>query len=57
MRLLEHMSDNQHLRLSIETNDERTARLERLSANQHFRLAAETNSEKATKKGMDLIWI
>ena len=42
---LEHLSANQHLRLSTETNDERAARLERLSANHHLKLAAETNTD------------
>ena len=46
---LEHLSANQHLRLSTETNDERAARLERLSANQHLRLSTETNDERAAR--------
>ena len=43
------MSDNQHIRLSTETNDKREARLDRMSANQHLRLAAETKSERAAR--------
>ena len=45
---LEHLSDNQHLRLSAETNDERAARLEHLSANQ---------AKKRNGFDLDLIWI
>ena len=41
--------DNQHIRLSSETNDKREARLDRMSDNQHLRLVAETNSERAAR--------
>ena len=43
------MSDNQHLRLSSETNDKREVRLDHMSDNQHLRLAAETNSERTAR--------
>ena len=43
------MSDNQHLRLSSETNDKRETRLDRMSDNQHLRLAAETNDKREAR--------
>ena len=44
---MEKMVATNQLRLAMETDEERRARLEHLSDNQHLRLAAETNSEKA----------
>ena len=40
---LEHLSHNQYLRLSAETNDKRVARWAKLSDNQHLRLSTETD--------------
>ena len=48
------MVASKQLRLAMETDVERKARLEKMVANTQLRLALETE-EKKSKKGMDLI--
>ena len=46
------------VRLAMEMDEERKARLEEMVATTQLRLALETEEERrAKKKGMDLIWI
>ena len=43
------MVATKQLRLAVETEEERRARLEHLSENQHHRLSAETNEERGAR--------
>ena len=52
------MMATKRLRLAMETDKERKARLEKMVATTQLRLALETEEERrAKKKGMDSIWI
>ena len=45
------------LKLAMETDKKRKARLEKIVANTQLRLALETEEERRAKNGLDLIWI
>ena len=45
------------LKLAMETDEKRKARLEKMVATTQLRLALETEEERRAKNGLDLIWI
>ena len=51
------MVATKRLRLALETDKERTARLEKMVATTHLRLSLETEEERRANNGLNLIWI
>ena len=45
------------LKLAMETDEKRKARLEKMVATTQLRLAFETEEERRAKNALDLIWI
>ena len=54
-RARENDAATKRLRLAMETDEERKARLEKMVATTQLRLALETEEERTAKKGLDLI--
>ena len=52
---LEKVVASKQLKVTMETNVERKARLEKIVATTQLRLALETEEERRAKKGMNLI--
>ena len=51
------MVATKRLRLAMEMDEERKARLEKMIATTQLRLALETEEERRAKNGLDMIWI
>ena len=51
------MVATKRLKLALEMDEKRKARLEKIVATTHLRLALETEEERRAKNGLDLIWI
>ena len=51
------MVATKQLKLAMETNEKRKARLEKMVATAQLRMALEREDERRAKNGLDLIWI